>query len=185
MKRVHVFLAVGFEEVEAVTVIDLVRRAGIEVITVSISDSKEVEGAHGIVILADKTYAEAEGELKNFASDMLILPGGGQGVENLKAHAPLNELLVAYNSRNKHLAAICAAPSVLGKLKLLKGKKASSYPGFEEQLLGADTSFDAVSQDGNITTSRGAGTAIAFSLKITEVLAGPEVSEKIKDEIIY
>lgn len=180
-KKTYLFLAEGFEEIEALAVVDLLRRASIDVDMVSISDSLEVIGGHNIKVLADKSFKDIE----DFSCDMLILPGGGLGVENLKKFEPLNKLLVDYNNRNKFIAAICAAPSILGKLNILRGRRVSCYPGFEEQLTGAETTFDAVSFDSNIITSRGPGTAILFALKIIDVLAGHQVSEKIKDEIIF
>ena len=180
-KQVCVFLADGFEEIEGLTVVDLLRRAGIEVTTVSITDSKTIHGAHGIDVLADKLFEEANFE----EQDMFVLPGGMPGTLNLGAHEGVKVVLKKANAAGKYLAAICAAPSVLGKYGYLNGKKATSYPGFEAQLTGADYVYDAVAVDGNIITSRGMGTAIPFSLKLIEQLLDAETSVKIKEAIIY
>ncbi len=182
MKRqVCVFLADGFEEIEGLTVVDLLRRAGIEVTTVSITDSKTIHGAHGIDVLADKLFEEISYE----DQDMLVLPGGMPGTLNLGAHEGLKRELEKAFIKGQFLAAICAAPSVFGKYGFLRGKKATSYPGFEEQLTGAEYVLDAVVVDGNVITSRGMGTAIAFSLALIEQLLDTETAVKIGKAIIY
>ena len=180
-KQVCVFLADGFEEIEALTVVDLLRRAEIEVTTVSITDSKTVHGAHGIDVIADKLFEEANFEVQ----DMLVLPGGMPGTLNLGAHAGLKEELAKAFAEGKFLAAICAAPSVLGKYGFLIGRKATSYPGFEKKLVGAEYVTEAVAVDGNIITSRGMGTAIPFSLALIEQLLDAKTAAKIRKAIIY
>jgi len=180
-KQVCVFLADGFEEIEGLTVVDLLRRAGIEVTTVSITESKTIHGAHGIDVLADKLFEEADFEVQ----DMFVLPGGMPGTLNLGAHAGVKEELAKAFAAGKFIAAICAAPSVLGKYGFLIGKKATSYPGFEDKLVGSDRVSDAVVVDGNVITSRGMGTAIPFSLALIEQLLNAKTADKIGKAIIY
>ena len=179
--NVFVFLADGFEEIEAIVPIDIFRRAGINVTTVSVSETFEVKGAHGVKILADKLFSETD-----FSSnDLLFLPGVMPGTTNLDAHEGLKALLKVQSAKKKAIAAICAAPLVLGKLNLLQGHEAICYPGFEENLLGAKLSDNKVVTSGNITTAKGAGVAMEFALKIVENLKGKEISEKIANAICY
>ena len=131
--KVYLFLADGFEEIEAITPIDIFRRAGIEVTTISISEEKMVLGAHNIPIVTDKLFTEVDFN----DNDLLYLPGGMPGTRNLQAHEGLKNLLIKQAGENKKIAAICAAPSILGGLGLLEGKEAICYPGFEDQLEGA------------------------------------------------
>ncbi len=181
MSKVLLFLADGFEEVEALTAVDLLRRAGIELDTVSITDEKCVYGSHNIPVVADLTFAEADFD----GSDMLILPGGQPGTTNL---GKCDELLVQiknYVNQNKYLGAICAAPTVFGKMGILSGKKACCYPSLEGALQGADVSYDSVSVDGKFITSRGVGTAIDFALAIIEELLSKEEADRIATSIVY
>lgn len=181
MKKVCIFLADGFEEIEGLTVVDLLRRSEIHIDMVSIMKKKEINGAHGIQIMADCLFEE-----ENFEDiDMLVLPGGMPGTLNLEAHKELNQLLISFAKSKKKIAAICAAPRVLGDLGILKGKRAVCYPGNEARLVGATVSEEKVMIDDNIITSRGLGTAIEFSLAIIETLKGPEEAERIKKAIIY
>lgn len=181
MSKVYVFLADGFEEIEGLTVVDILRRAGVDVVTVSISGNMTVTGSHRIEIGADVLFEEAD-----FAdADILVLPGGMPGTKYLGAHKGLTELLVEANEKGTGLAAICAAPSVLGDLGLLKGKTAVCYPGFEERLTGAVIGTHTVETDGNITTSRGMGTAIDFALELTCRLCGAEKAAELAKGIIY
>ena len=133
MSKVCVFLADGFEEIEGLTVVDILRRAGIKTETVSIMGRKEIHGAHQITVTSDSLFEETDME----DADMLVLPGGMPGTLNLKEHEGLRELLTSFDKRQKHIAAICAAPSILAGLGMLEGRKACSYPSFEEQLIGA------------------------------------------------
>ena len=181
MKQVSVFLANGFEEIEGLTVVDLLRRAEVEVTTVSITGEKTIHGAHGIDVQADKLFEEMDYENQ----DMLVLPGGMPGTLNLGAHKGLEALLREFYADKKYLAAICAAPSVFGKYGFLKGRKATSYPGFEEQLEGAICTTDAVVVDEHMITSRGMGTAIPFSLQLIEMLVGTEKASEIGKSIIF
>ena len=177
--KIFVFLADGFEEIEAIVPIDIFRRAGIETITVSISDEKLVRGAHNISITADCLFSEAD-----FTEmSLLYLPGGMPGTSNLDAHSGLKNLIQNHFDSNKFLAAICAAPSVLGKMNLLKGKEAICYPGFEDKLFGAVLSKDKVVKSGNINTAKGAGVALEFALMLVEELKGAEAATKIKESI--
>lgn len=181
MKKVSIFLAPGFEEVEALTPVDLLRRAGAQVTIVSIGEEKAVTGSHQITVTADKLFEEMD-----FSDqDMLILPGGQPGTNNLKACKKLRDLLENANNKEKLLAAICAAPTVFGDMGLLKGKKATCYPGCEDGLIEAEYMTDRVVTDGNITTSRGVGTAIPFALSLIEQLFGKEKSEEIRTSIVY
>lgn len=181
MKKIAVFLANGLEEIEGLTVVDIVRRAGVEVITVSISGEKQITGAHNITIFADKLYEEVEFD----GLDGVVLPGGMPGTTNLMEHSGVNEVMKKFATEKKLVAAICAAPSVLGQAGLLNGKRATCYPGFEEQLMGAEVCTEAVVEDGNIITSRGMGTAIPFALTLTAYLLGQDVADKIKESIMY
>ena len=180
-KQVSVFLADGFEEIEGLTVVDLLRRAGVNVTTVSITKDKTIHGAHGIDVLADQLFEEMD----YTKEDMLVLPGGMPGTLHLGEHSGLKELLEKADDERKFLAAICAAPSVFGKYGFLKGRKATSYPGFEEQLTGAEYLTEDVVVSDHIITSRGMGTAIPFSLALIEKLEGTEKAEEIGKSIIY
>lgn len=181
MNRVYVFLADGFEEIEGLTVVDLLRRADIAVTTVSVMDGKKINGAHGIILYADSMFAE------NDYTDaaLLVLPGGMPGTLNLKKHEGLCALLKNHCADGKMTAAICAAPTVLGGLGLLDGRKAVCYPGCEDGILGAEVLGEKVVTDGNITTSRGLGTAIEFALSLIAQLKDSKTAEKIKNSIIY
>lgn len=181
MNKIGVFLAQGLEEIEGLTVVDILRRAGVEVTTVSISGSKEVTGSHKITVLADDLFENVDfGGL-----DGVVLPGGMPGTTNLMNHAGVNEVIKSFDKEKKLVAAICAAPSVLGQAGLLKGRNATCYPGFEEKLTGAVTSMDEVVKDGHVITSRGMGTAIPFALALTAYFLGQEKAEELKASIIY
>ncbi len=180
-KRVCVFLADGFEEIEGLTVVDLLRRAEIEVTTASITGEYTIHGAHGIDVQADKLFYEVE----YAAQDMIVLPGGMPGTLHLGKHEGVKQVLEQFYKEEKNIAAICAAPSVLGKYGMLHGRKATSYPGFEEALKGATYVYEEVAEDDFIITSRGMGTAIAFSLKLIEKLIGQTKADEIGKSIIY
>ena len=181
MANTAIFLANGFEEIEALTVVDILRRAQIGITTVSITGSKRVEGSHGIKVEADETFDNYE-----FGNtDMIILPGGMPGTKNLDACDPLKAKIEEFNNSGKMLAAICAAPTVYGKMGLLNGKRACCYPGCEGDLLGASVTTDPVTKDGNIITSRGMGTAIEFALAILENFKGKEAAQQMAKAIVY
>lgn len=180
MKRVNIYLAEGFEEIEAVTAADVLRRARIDARTVSITGSHEVKGGHGITITADELFEAAD----NMGADMLVLPGGMPGTRHLGEHEGLREVLRSFAADKKYVAAICAAPSVPGGMGLLEGKQAVCYPGFEDELKGAVIGKGIVVQDENCITSKGPGTAIYFALKLVEILAGREKAEELGKSMI-
>ncbi|HWR40199.1 MAG TPA: DJ-1 family glyoxalase III [Patescibacteria group bacterium] len=178
--KVQVFLADGFEEMEAVGVIDVLRRAGITVETVSITGRREVKGAHELTVLADNLFESAP----DAGVDMLVLPGG-PGVQLLDAHAGLKERLVEFAGADRWIAAICAAPMVLGKLGLLKRKAAVCYPGYENYLQGAEVNRSGRTVvDGKVITSRGPGTVFHFALTIVEMLKGRDLAQELKEKMI-
>lgn len=181
MAKVYIFLADGYEEIEGLTVVDLLRRANIETVMVSITGDIFVTGSHHITTKADILFENAD-----FTdADMLVLPGGMPGTNYLKAHEGLDLLLRQFYANGKQLAAICAAPGVLGSKGLLKGKKATCYPGHEASLIGADLMDFAVVEDDNIITSKGLGTAIDFSLSIIRRITGSKEAVRIADSIQY
>lgn len=181
MSEVSVFLADGFEEIEGLTVVDLMRRAGIDVETVSIMEKKKVMGSHKIVVKADVKFEKADfSETK-----MLVLPGGLTGTENLKAHEGLERLIRKFHEEGKYLAAICAAPTILAGMGLLEGKKATCYPSMEKELVGAEALEEAAVTDGTITTGRGMGASIAFALQLIKVLRDQEIADTIAEKIVY
>jgi len=171
---VYVLLANGFEEIEAITVIDVLRRADIDVVTVGIGN-QVVTGSHDITV--DATIDDSEIFPKNI--EMVVLPGGMPGTMNLGKSKVVRNLLETAASDDKYIAAICAAPSLLGEMGLLEGKKAVCFPGFEKRLKGAIYTDQAVVQDGRVITSKGPGTALPFALKLVEILRGKGISEKI------
>lgn len=176
MKRVLVPIAPGFEEIEAVTVIDVLRRAGVEV-TVAGTESGPIEGSRGIRLLPDKPL----GEVKSEEFEMVVLPGGTQGVENLRKHPRLLPLVGEFFSQGKPVGAICAAPSLLASAGLLRGKKATSHPSVREKVAESATySENRVVVDGKLVTSRGPGTSMEFALALVEILAGPEKVSELK-----
>lgn len=181
MSKVCAFLAPGLEEVECLAVTDMLRRADVEVRLVSVSDSLEVTGSHNITIKADELFD------KNLCkdADILFLPGGMPGTAYLGEHSELCRLLCEFSQAGKRISAICAAPSVLGRLGILRGKKATCYPGYESELTGADYVRDGVVTDGNITTGRGVGYAIDLGLELVRLLKGEEVSLDIREAIQY
>ena len=180
-KKVYIFLADGFEDIEGLAVVDLMRRAGIGIVTVSIKEEKEIVTSHGIQMRTDIAFPEAD-----FSdADLLILPGGKLGTANLKACEPLAKLLVDFAGQGGKIAAICAAPTVLSDLGLLEGRKATSYPTCEPAVKAAQYLTDKVVVDGNITTSRGMGTAIDFGLNLIDQLLGEEKALEIARSIVY
>ncbi len=176
-----IFLADGFEEIEGLTVVDLCRRADLAITMVSIGETKTVHGSHGILVEADKVLSEVD-----FAEfDMLILPGGKRGTQNLEACEPLMGQVDAFDKAGKYVAAICAAPSILGHRGILKGRKACCYPGFEEHLEGAQVVYEPAITCGHIITGRGMGCSIPFGLAIVAACNGTEASRAIAKQIVY
>jgi 4-methyl-5(b-hydroxyethyl)-thiazole monophosphate biosynthesis len=176
MARVLVPLAEGFEEIEAVTVIDLLRRAGIEVVGAGLVPGP-VRAARGTVIVPDTTLDAVLAE--DF--DMVVLPGGGPGAERLARDARIRALLVRMEGAGRKIAAICAAPRVLAEAGLLTGRRATAFPGSLDgvEVPGLDYREEPVVVDGRITTSRGPGTAMDFALTLVERLAGREACERV------
>lgn len=181
MEKVFVMLADGFEEIEGLTAVDLLRRAGIETVTVSITDSLQVTGSHGIAVQADALLAQTDFS----QGSMLVLPGGMPGTNHLEACEPLRQVIMDYHAQKKYLAAICAAPGIYGKLGLLKGRRAISYPSHEQYLQGAVCTREEVVCDGHFITSRGMGTSTPFGLKLVEILKGEKAAEELKEKIVY
>jgi len=179
MKRICVLLAEGFEEIEAVTLVDVLRRASLEVVTCSLSGI-EVEGAHGITVKADSTVDRALGENWH----MVLLPGGMPGSTNLRDDDRVGELLRKTASEGGYVGAICAAPIALGRFGLLEGKRATSYPGFADQLTGAEYLEARVVKDGKVLTSRGPGTALEFALAVVEELVGAPQAGELRERML-
>ena len=173
----YIFLDNGFEEIEAITTIDLLRRANIALTTVSVTGVEMVLGAHNISVKADKIFQDVD-----FAdSKMLILPGGAT---NLIERKPLCELLLKHNEQDQPIAAICAAPAVLGQLGILQGKQATCYPGFEHHL-GESHVGGLVVESKNVITAKGPGLSSDFAFCIIEKLAGSEVADQVYDAAQY
>ena len=179
--RTFLIAADGFEEVEGLTVVDLLRRAGFVCEIVSLSDGETVTGSHGIRIGADRFFSETVPE----DYDAVILPGGLRGTEALKADRRVLSLLQRMHAAGKLTAAVCAAPTVLAEAGLLGGRRATCYPGMEEKLTGALPCTDSVVRDGTVITSRGAGTSIAFALSVIAYLDSGEHAEEIARRIVY
>ena len=180
MKKAYVFLAEGFEEMEAVTPVDLLRRVGVDAKLVSVTGERMVTGAHGVRYQADLLFDEIEPN-----ADALILPGGMPGTLHLQEHQPLARLLLSQYKAGGWVCAICAAPMVLGALGILKGREATIYPGMEQHLIGATCSTAEVCVDGNVVTSRAPGTAIPFALKLAELLTDAKTAEGLISDIVY
>ena len=177
MGTVYVFLADGFEEMEALTSVDILRRAGVNVVMVSITSDEIVRGSHDIAVFCDKNIVNCD----FYDAEMLVLPGGLPGATTLNECEDLRKELLKHASANKAIAAICAAPMVLGNLGLLKGKKATCYPGFDKYLEGAEYTGAMVEKDGNFITGKGPGAAIDFALALVEHLCGREKVKELKN----
>ena len=176
---IAVLLADGFEEIEALTPVDMLRRAGAEVVTVGISSSIAT-GSHGIKVVCDRTAEQTDPE----TIDAVIFPGGMPGALNLDASPYTDKVIDAVMRKGGRIAAICASPLILGRRGLLVGKKATCYPGFEPELKGATPTGGAVETDGNITTGRSMGTALEFAKELTALLCGGEKSLNITKSIV-
>lgn len=176
---VYVFLANGFEEMEALAPVDLLRRAGVEVFTVGVG-SDMIVSSHNIPVKTDTTVDKI---VLNDELEMIVLPGGMPGTLNLEANGIVQSSIDYCVENKKYVCAICAAPSILGHKGLLKGRNAICFPGFEEDLCGAIISEKYVVSDGNFITARGAGVAVDFGLEIVKALGGSELSNKIRETI--
>lgn len=181
MKRAIMLFAEGFETVEALMAVDILRRGGVEVTMTSINEDEVVHSAHGIGIEMDATMDEVD----VMEYDAIILPGGIPGTIHLGESEAVKKAVMCMNDAGKIVSAICAAPGVFGKYGLLQGKKACSYPDHEVNLLGATVLREPVVVDGNIVTSRALGTAMEFALKLLELLEGEEKMNQIKSAIVY
>jgi 4-methyl-5(b-hydroxyethyl)-thiazole monophosphate biosynthesis len=181
MSEIAVMLAEGFEEIEGLTVVDICRRCGIGVTTVSITNDKNVMGSHGIPVIADKVFGEVDfGKI-----DMIVLPGGKKGTDNLEACEPLLEKVDEFYKTDKYVAAICAAPRILGHRGILNGRVACSYPTFESHLEGAVVTQNPVEKSDNVITGRGMGVSIDFALKVAEQFVDKETVDDVALGIIY
>lgn len=181
MKKAAVFFGTGFEEIEALTVVDVLRRAGIEVTCVAIDNNRQVTGSHQITV---EMNTGIEG--LDFGSfDILVCPGGMPGTRNLEACRALTEQLTGFYEQGKLIGAICAAPQIFGHLGFLQGRKACIYPGMEEELKGAQVTYDAVTQSDHVITSRGMGTAIPFALQIVANLIDQSTADELSRKIVY
>jgi 4-methyl-5(b-hydroxyethyl)-thiazole monophosphate biosynthesis len=177
LAKAALFMIKGFEETEALCTVDILRRAKINVTTVSLGGGKKITGRSKITVFADALF----GEIKDKEFDMLIIPGGTIAYTE---HEGLLKLVKKHHDEGRKLAAICAAPAVFGKLGLLAGKRALIYPGMEQWLEGALPSGDIVETDGNITTSKGPGTTVYFALRLVEILVGNEIAENVAERFI-
>lgn len=177
---IYVFLANGFEEVEALAPVDMLRRAKLDVTTVGVT-GKTVTGSHGIPLTADITAEEL-----NIGADMemIVLPGGMPGTLNEEASPAVQAAIDYCTANDRWIGAICAAPSILGHKGLLKGKTAVCYTGFEKELTGAQIGNTGVVTDGKIITARGAGVAVDFGLALVGALAGAETQAQIRASIL-
>lgn len=181
MSKVYVFFATGYEEIEGLTTVDLLRRAGIDVATVSITGDKTVLGSHNIPVVMDCLFEEVcFGD-----ADMLVLPGGGAGTKGLEAFEPLMLRVDEFIEKDKAVAAICAAPSILGHRGHLAGKKATCYPGFEKELTGATFVAQPAVRDGKIITGRGMGASTEFGLAVVAFFRGEASARQLGDKIMF
>ena len=184
MKGVHIFLADGFEDMEALGTRDVLLRGGVPVLTVSVTDDYLVESSHGLQVTADTSWADLEVmEPGTDAGDVMIFPGGMPGSRNLAEHAELMEILQDHWQRGGTVAAICAAPGlVVSQLPGLEGRRFTCFDGFEKALIDRGALFtpEAAVQDGTLITGRGAGHAVAFGLAILTALEGPETAARVK-----
>lgn len=178
MKKVITFLADGFETVEALTTVDVLRRAGIEVTTVSVMPILNVTSAQGIIVQSDKMLEDADIE----SADMLFLPGGG-GYKLLLSNDIVTNAVDSFAKAGKKLAAICAAPSILGRMGLLEGRNATCFPGFEQYMFNANVTGGAVEVADNIITGKGMGVSLEFALKVLEVLTDEKTAEDMRKNI--
>ncbi|MCI6161763.1 MAG: DJ-1/PfpI family protein [Prevotellaceae bacterium] len=181
MAKVYQFMANGFEDIEALIPVDVLRRGGVEILTVSITGESVVESAHGVRIQADMVFEDAD-----FSdADLLMLPGGMPGATNLNGHEGVKGALLAQHKAGKKIAAICAAPLVLGGLGLLRGKRATCYPGFEDTLEGAEYTAELYTVDGNITTGEGPAAALPYAYTLLAALTDKETADSVAEGMRY
>lgn len=181
MSRVGVFFGTGFEEIEALTVVDILRRADVETKMVSVTGERSVTGSHAVTVEMDALVEEVDFD----GLDVIVLPGGMPGTLNLEACEVLMAQVDAFMAQGKVVAAICAAPSILGHRGLLKGRKACSFPSFESHLEGAEVMREPAVIDGNLVTGRGMGAAAPFALAVLEKLQGRDAAREMAENILY
>ncbi len=181
MSKIAVFFSEGYEEIEALTVVDVCRRCQIEIDMISANDSMEVAGGHGICVKMDKSFSQCDFD----TYDMLVLPGGLKGTHGLEANEGLMKAVDDFYATGKYIAAICAAPSILGHRGILAGRNACCYPDFESHLKGATVTKNPVEISDHVITSRGMGTAMDFALAISSIFAGREAAEKVATGFVY
>ena len=175
-----VHLATGFEEVEALTAVDIMRRVDLDAKLVSMTDDIYVEGAHGITVKADLMFDDVDYS----KCEMIVLPGGLPGAYNLRDHQGLRKEILKFSEEGKGLAAICAAPLVFGDLGILEGRKATIYPGMEEELKGAESIGFPVVRDMNLITSQGPATAMRFAVALVSYFKGKEVADELEEDLL-
>ncbi|MDR0357075.1 MAG: DJ-1/PfpI family protein [Clostridiales Family XIII bacterium] len=179
---VYVHFADGFEEMEALVPVDALRRAGIETKMVSIMGRLNVRGAHDVEVASDILFEDADYD----SCEMIVLPGGSEGADHLRAHEGLTKKILSFADQGKNLAAICASPAVVfGSLGILRGKRATCYPGLENEMEGAIRAEGNAVRDGNIITSRGPATAPDFAFALIEMLKGAEIKEEVAARMLY
>lgn len=178
---IYVHMAEGFEEVECLTIVDVLRRAQIDAKTVSVTGNRMVRGTHGVNIEADLLFEEADYD----ACEMIVLPGGMPGASNLGAHPGLTEKIREFAKAGRKLAAICAAPMVLAACGVLEGKKATIYPGMEEELAGSQATGQAVTRDGEVITGKGPALAMEFALALVEAVCGAETRNEVAAGLLF
>jgi len=181
MAKVYEFLATGFEDIEALIPLDIMRRGGVDFQTVSVTGSLMVESAHGVTIKTDLLFEEAD--LSD--ADLLMLPGGLPGATNLNEHTGLKNALVEQNKRGKMVSAICAAPLVLGGLGLLKGRRATCYPSFEKYMTGAEYTHELYTIDGNIITGEGPAATLPYAYALLSMFKGKGVADELADGMMF
>lgn len=177
----HIFIADGFEEIEALTVVDVLRRCGLELQTVSVTGTRLIKGTHDIPIMVDTVFRKGEID----KSDGLILPGGMPGAKNLFLHEGLRKALVNHSEKRTLIAAICAAPMVLGRHNLLEGRRATCYPGFEEHLRGAEIINVGICEDDNLITAQGPAFASDFAFAIASRFVDSATLAQVKDGMLF
>ncbi|BCS85551.1 thiazole biosynthesis protein ThiJ [Prevotella herbatica] len=182
MAKVYEFLADGFEEIEGLAPVDILRRGGVDIKTVSITGSELVETSHGVTIKADLKFED----ISNFDdADMMLLPGGMPGATNLNNHKLLKKALLEQNAKGKRIGAICAAPMVLGGLGLLKNKKATCSPGFQKYMIDAHYTAELFQIDGNIITGEGPAATLPYAYKILSFFVGEKATEDLQEKMQY
>ena len=179
---VYEFLAEGFEDIEALAPVDILRRGGVEVKTVSITGSEYVKSAHGVTVKADTVFENVD---SYDDADLLLLPGGMPGSLNLKNHDGVKKVVSEHNEKGRYIGAICAAPSVLGALGLLKGKKVTCYPGFEKYLDGAEYTAQLFTVDGNIITGKGPAASFPYAYRLLSLFRDGDDVKAIADGMIF